>query len=120
VANVPKRRAIFLAGVILMVVAFGLAGKHEWKLQSARTQSKPSSVHLNWAASPSPKVTGYNVYRTFASGVGYVRLNSAPVKERSYVDSTISEGRTYYYAVTAVDDSGNESSYSKEIRIEVR
>lgn len=118
--NVSKRQKIAFTAGILIIAAIAVGGRHEWKLPSVRRPPpKPHAVQLSWAASPSPSTTGYNVYRTYASRVGYVRLNSSPVKERSYVDSTISQGRTYFYSVTTVDSADNESDYSKEIRMDV-
>jgi fibronectin type 3 domain-containing protein len=33
----------------------------------------------------------------------------------TFVDNTVQAGQTYYYVVTAVDASGNESVFSNEI-----
>ncbi len=77
------------------------------------------SVLLKWTASISPKVIGYNVYRSMASGNGYVTLNSQPVIGLSYVDTAVSSGQTYYYALTAVDGQKNESNYSEEIQVRI-
>jgi len=72
-----------------------------------------------WTGSKSPNVTGYNVYRTFSSGNGYVLLNAHPVNTVSYLDATVSSGQTYYYALTAVDAHKNESAYCKEIQMSI-
>lgn len=69
-------------------------------------------VVLNWTASTSPSVAGYNVYRSLTSGSGYAKLNSALINGTTYTDATSQPGQTYYYVATAVDSSGNESSYS--------
>lgn len=74
------------------------------------------SVDLNWIASTSSSVSGYKVYRSVTSGGPYTLLNAAPVTSIVYTDSTVSGGATYYYVVTAVDSSGNESIYSNEAR----
>jgi hypothetical protein len=75
------------------------------------------SVLLNWTASPSPGVTGYNVYRSLTSGTGYVKINSSAVAGLSYTDSSLSNSTTYYYVTTSVDGSGDESTYSQEIQM---
>jgi len=54
------------------------------------------------------------VYRSTTSGSGYIKLNSSLVTLVSYTDSALTSGTTYYYVTTAVDGSGNESSYSNE------
>lgn len=68
---------------------------------------------LTWAASTST-VSGYNVYRSTASGTGYAKINSGLVVGATYNDTTVANGITYYYVVTAVDSSGVESVYSNQ------
>ena len=75
------------------------------------------SVLLNWTASPSQGVTGYNVYRSTTSGTGYAKINSSAVGGLSYTDSTVSNSTTYYYVTTSVDNSGDESTYSQEVQM---
>jgi hypothetical protein len=73
------------------------------------------AVALNWTASPSSNVAGYNVYRSTTNGSGYAKINTALVSGVSYTDSsTLQSGTTYYYVTTAVDSSSNESSYSNQ------
>ncbi|HUK26184.1 MAG TPA: choice-of-anchor D domain-containing protein [Terriglobales bacterium] len=86
------------------------------KLSGTGTSTSPSSQHsvtLSWEESSS--VAGYYVYRGTQSGGPYSRLNSSAVPTTSYTDSTVQGGQTYYYVVTSVDSSGNESSYSGEV-----
>lgn len=59
-------------------------------------------------------VVGYNVYRGTQSGGPYAVLNSAADAATTYTDSTVQAGQTYYYVVTAVDSSGNESVNSNQ------
>jgi fibronectin type 3 domain-containing protein len=59
-------------------------------------------------------VSGYNVYRSTTSGSGYAKVNGSLVAAVNYTDSTVQNGTTYYYVTTAVDGSGNESSYSNQ------
>jgi fibronectin type 3 domain-containing protein len=71
------------------------------------------SVSLGWTASTST-VAGYNVYRGSQSGGPYVAVNSGLDASTSYTDTSVQAGQTYYYVVTAVDGSGNESVYSNQ------
>jgi fibronectin type 3 domain-containing protein len=59
---------------------------------------------------------GYNLYRGQIKGGPYSKLNSALDPITSYSDSSVSSGQTYYYVTTAVDSSGDESSYSNEVK----
>ena len=76
--------------------------------------TSPHSVSLTWAASTSPGVSGYNVYRGSGSGGPYTKVNSALITGTSYLDTTVQAGRTYYYVATALDSSSNESAYSNQ------
>jgi two-component sensor histidine kinase len=60
-------------------------------------------VILTWAASTTPGVVGYDVYRGTTSGGPYpTQLNSTPINGTTYTDATVQAGQTYYYVVTAV------------------
>jgi hypothetical protein len=72
-----------------------------------------SSVTLAWDASPSPEVTGYRIYLGVASG-NYT--NSAMVGNVTIqILSGLAGGVTYFFAITAYDASGLESTFSNEI-----
>ena len=78
---------------------------------SCSTGSGARNVTLNWTASSTPSVSGYNVYRTTTVGGPYTKINTSLVIGTSYTDS-VPGGLTYYYVATAVDGSQNESTYS--------
>lgn len=69
---------------------------------------------LDWDDNGEIDLDGYNIYRSTVSGSGYTRLNSTLLTASGYTDNTVSNGTTYYYVVTAVDTSANESEFSKE------
>jgi hypothetical protein len=72
------------------------------------------SVILSWTASDSG-VVGYQVYSSTVSGGPYVRMTSTPVNNSSYAVTGVQPGRTYYYVVTALNSSSQESAYSSEV-----
>jgi hypothetical protein len=75
--------------------------------------SVPHTVSLNWTASTSGNVVGYNIYRATTSGGPYTtKVNTSPVAAISYADTNVLAGQTYYYVATAVDINNNESGYS--------
>jgi hypothetical protein len=76
----------------------------------------PHSVALNWNASTSSGVVGYNVYRSGQSGGPYAKINSAVIPSTTNTDSNVQSGSTYYYVVTAVDSSGRESVFSNQVQ----
>ena len=77
------------------------------------------TVDLSWNASTSTSIAGYNVYRATSAGGPYSRINSALNPAMSFSDSTVQSGQSYYYATTAVDTSGVESTYSNQVQVVV-
>ena len=73
-----------------------------------------SQVSLDWNDNTESDLAGYNVYRSTTSGSGYTKINALLVPTSDYVDSTVVNGTTYYYVVTAVDQETNESSTGNE------
>ena len=75
-------------------------------------------VTLSWNASTS-EVTGYNVYRSTSRTGRYSKINANLDPDTTYRDATIVGGSTYFYATTAVNSSGQESSYSNRVEVVV-
>jgi len=73
-------------------------------------------AQLSWNPNGEADLAGYRVYRSTTSGGGYELLTPDLVTETAYTDPVGSEG-TYYYVVTAVDQSQNESGYSDEASV---
>lgn len=77
-----------------------------------------ATVDLEWGAVEADDLDGYNVYRStssFSEVSGMSALNGSPLSDASYTDNDVSNGTTYYYRVTAIDDAGNESDPSSEV-----
>ncbi|MGA3142688.1 MAG: glucoamylase family protein [Verrucomicrobiota bacterium] len=71
--------------------------------------SGDQSVILHWDPDASPNVAGYNVYRSLSSAGPFTVQNTSLLTALGFCDLSVSDGQTYYYEVTAVDTSGNES-----------
>jgi hypothetical protein len=106
-----------LIGMVLTIAALAIA-------PGARAQGVPPSVTLNWTASTTAGVAGYNVFRAPCTGTvsgtavanggvnngacsavgtfSATALNAAPVAAVSYIDTTVSNGVSYVYEVEAV------------------
>lgn len=72
--------------------------------------AEDGKVTLSWAASNEPDLRGYNLYRstTLPVDTSGTPLNGAtPLTINADVDTEVSNGVTYHYAVVAVDRSGN-------------
>lgn len=72
------------------------------------------SAILRWKQNSDSDLAGYRIYfGTRSRSYGpYVPVGK---EVTSYKLNGLSEGKTYYFALTAVDKSGNESGYSNEV-----
>ncbi len=81
------------------------------------------AIELSWEPNTESDLAGYNIYRSEESkpsprgigardGAGYQKQNATLVLGSAYRDDTVEVGKTYVYAVTAVDNAGNESKPS--------
>jgi hypothetical protein len=74
------------------------------------------TVLLDWNDNGESDLYGYNVYRSTVSGYYGQRLNKLYfLKYSNFTDNNVIPGITYYYVVTAVDTSLNESDDSIEV-----
>lgn len=84
------------------------------KLAAATSStSSGATANLAWNANSETDLAGYKVYWGTSSG----RYGS-PVdvgKATSYLFSNLKVGSTYYFSVTAYDQSGNESFFANEV-----
>ncbi len=74
----------------------------------------PDRLELTWTAPADTDVVGYHVYRSPTPGGPYARVDVDEVAHTYYVDTGLSAVTRYYYVVTAIDASGNESAPSAE------
>ena len=75
---------------------------------------------LNWDDNTESDLAGYNVYRSTSRNGTYSQINGALVTSSSYVDSNVNRRSRYYYKVSAVDTSGNESGLSNRANVRIR
>ncbi len=73
-------------------------------------------MRLTWQRNTERDLAGYNLYRSTTPGGNFQRLNTALLPDSAYRDSSLLSDTMYYYVVTAVDTSRNESPYSPEVR----
>lgn len=79
-----------------------------------RAAVRNSQAVMDWSINGEEDCAGYHIYRSTTSGGGYVKLNNALLTSPTYTDETVVHGTMYYYVLTAVDISGNESVSSVE------
>lgn len=78
-------------------------------------------VELTWAENNEDDLSGYNVYRATSSFSSVSDMNPVNggelISSANFTDTGLENGTTYYYRITAVDDSNNESEISSELEI---
>lgn len=78
-------------------------------------EGSAAHVDLSWAINPETDLAGYNVYRSEQAGGSGTRLNSQLLPTPAFSDMNALPGQSYYYRVTAVDRTGNESAASAAV-----
>jgi hypothetical protein len=73
-----------------------------------------AAIDLSWQPNTETDLAGYAVYRR-EGGESWQRISPAqPLAGPAFHDARIQPGRTYRYAVTAIDQGGHESARSAE------
>jgi hypothetical protein len=71
--------------------------------------SGDKSVVLHWERNTEANLLGYNVYRSLSSGGSFVKKNTSVLTTLGFCDLTVSDGVTYYYQITAVTTTSQNS-----------
>jgi fibronectin type 3 domain-containing protein len=121
---------------VVRAVSLGTGGEHVESLNSNSVSVTPRDIFppaqptgLSVVASPPPQhliniffavnqerdVAGYNLYRSEDPNQPkpWSKLNRSLLDRTTYKDESVQTGRKYFYYVTAVDTSGNESAPSE-------
>ncbi|MDD4308800.1 MAG: M1 family aminopeptidase [Candidatus Cloacimonetes bacterium] len=92
-----------------------LANHHNWALLRNVTEHKPvlseclasnGSVLLAWEDFIPGTDSGYMIYRKQASSTLWSPLNSTPILDNFYVDTTVTNGISYNYKLQVLDNEG--------------
>ncbi len=82
------------------------------------TNPTSSDVVVSWDESSAPDVAAYRVHIGETSGV-YARSEIVTAPADELLLSDLGDGKTYYFAVTAIDTAGNESVLSDEVSVDL-
>ncbi len=77
-------------------------------------QALDQQVVLTWAPNSEDDLVSYRIYRGVAPDAGTV-LASVPAGTEFYDDTSVVNETTYAYRITALDRSGNESTFSTTV-----
>ncbi len=76
------------------------------------------AVKLTWTPNLEPDLLGYNIYRATAPAGPFVKANPVPTERTAYYhDEALQALTRFYYRVTALDSSMNESAVAFTISV---
>jgi hypothetical protein len=79
-----------------------------------------NAMDLSWTPDSDSDIAGYVVYRRdVTAGGAPVRVTAKVLVPSTWTDSTLIAGHRFAYAVSAVDQDGNESAKSAEVEEEM-
>ena len=71
-------------------------------------------MELAWDRDTEPDLKGYRIYRS--ENGGFQPLGGI-VETPSFSDKSVQSGKKYRYAVSAIDQTGNESAKSEAVEV---
>ena len=96
--------------VIRRFLETGPSASHPPSLVGVAAYPGDSEAVVVWSPNTEENLLGYFVYRSTTSGSGFSKINSIPTTDRVFLDQGLSNGVSYFYAVTAIDSFGVESA----------
>ncbi len=84
--------------------------------QNFRVSSQRDHVVLSWQANSELDLAGYNIYRSKEHSYTETELYASSHPDTIFIDYALQDMKYYYYSVTAIDEAGNESPPTEEIK----
>jgi hypothetical protein len=81
--------------------------------------SRPPEVDLSWSINTETDLAGYHVYRSEQEGTPGPLLTPDLLLSPAYRDTSVRPGHRYWYSVSAVDRTGNESAPTAPVAVEI-
>ncbi|MBD3338571.1 MAG: hypothetical protein GF353_05665, partial [Candidatus Lokiarchaeota archaeon] len=85
--------------------------------QDLRANPENNQIKLVWDSNVESDLSHYKIYRSINQGFTPIPDNLITTVAKpasSYTDNNVINDQTYYYRISAVDSSGNESDFSEE------
>ena len=76
-------------------------------------------VTLTWTKPASARLVSFKIYRSENETTGYSALSTVSATTTLYVDQTVQNGHSYWYRIAALDDDGNETSFTNVSAINI-
>jgi len=81
--------------------------------QGLKAVAGNQKIDLSWNANSEADLAGYNLW--CSTTAGYFLVNTGLITSTTYCHTSLVNGVTHYYKLTAVNDSGGESAYSSVV-----
>lgn len=112
--SVGKSRALLLMGALLLLTACGSGGDSA-PVNPPTSGIATTSLTVGWDPNQESDLSGYRLYQATASGRYGAPIATLTRTSTSHVIDNLQSGVTYYFAVAAFDNAGNEGPLSNEI-----
>ncbi len=85
--------------------------------ENLSTVAANKMITLSWTGNTENYLHKYKIYRDTVSPATTLidSIIASPGIDTSYTDSILTNGQTYYYRITAIDTTGDESQFSNEV-----
>jgi hypothetical protein len=77
--------------------------------QGIVAHSSADNITLNWKPTGNTNLKGYKIYRSENDSTGFVQINRPLITDTFYIDPTVETKKDYYYFVTMISNSFEES-----------
>lgn len=109
-------KTFYVVTVLFVVLVLVGCNINDWPEPPAvprglQTITGDGKVTLEWYPNEEHDLAGYKIWKSMTENGKYRLI--ASTRSTSYIDLDVENGVTYYYAVSAYDDSGNESELSR-------
>jgi hypothetical protein len=88
-------------------------------IENPETTPPSMEVDLSWSINSEQDLAGYRVYRSEREGERGPLVTQDLLLSPAYRDTSVTSGHKYWYSVTAVDLSGNESAPAPQVAADV-
>lgn len=107
---------LILVAVVGTVLAgcTGGGGGDDSAPSAAPAPAATATLTFQWDPVAVSDLAGYKIYRSTTAGTYGSPIAVLPASTTTYQMTNLTKGVTYYFAVSAYDTSGNESSFSNE------
>ncbi|MBC8185142.1 T9SS type A sorting domain-containing protein [candidate division KSB1 bacterium] len=77
------------------------------------------NIELTWSPDQASNISFFRIYKSIENNANYTLLNTVNFPDSAYLDSDVNFDSKYFYSVTSVDETGNESDVSNVVTVEM-